>query len=75
MSAQPEKYDDVVEEFEPLSEFERGVVTGLHMYAWWQDGRMQVGTNGTSLAKAVRLFLEDRVRLEVIGTNKMGRTA
>lgn len=53
-----ERYDDVVKEFEPLDLYERGVVDGLAAYAWWKDGRMQVGTTGTTLAQAVRKFLE-----------------
>lgn len=53
-----EKYDDVVKEFEPLDLYERGYVEGLTAYAWWKEGRMQVGTTGTTLAQAVRQFLE-----------------
>lgn len=60
MTEQPEKYDDVVREFEPLSHWERGWVGGVSAYAWWKDGRMQVGTSGTSLAQAVRRFFEER---------------
>jgi len=60
-----EKYDDVVMEFEPLSEYERGYVEGLYAYAWWKEGRMQVGTSGTTLAEATRRFLEERERLGV----------
>lgn len=63
MSAQAEKYDDVVREFEPLTEYERGYVDGLRAYAWWKEARMQVGTTGTTLAQAVRRFLEERERL------------
>lgn len=60
MTEQPEKYDDVVKEFEPLTQYEAGYVDGLREYAWWKDGRMQVGTTGTSLAQAVRRFFEHR---------------
>lgn len=60
MGNQPEKYDDVVEEFAPLDLYERGYLDGLVAYAWWQDGRMQAGTSGTTLAQAVRRFLEPR---------------
>ena len=57
---QAEKYDDVVKEFEPLDLYERAYIDGLHAYAWWKDGRMQVGTTGTTLAQAVRRFLGSR---------------
>jgi hypothetical protein len=60
MADQPEKYEDVVKEFEPLDLYERAYVDGLLAHAWWKDGRMQVGTTGTSLATAVRKFLEPR---------------
>lgn len=60
MADQPEKYDDVLKEFEPLDLYERGYVDGLRAWAWWKDGRMHVGTSGTSLATAVRRFLEPR---------------
>lgn len=59
---QPEKYDTVLEEFAPLSTYERGFIEGLLAYAWWKDGRMQVGTTGTTLAQAVRRFFEERER-------------
>jgi hypothetical protein len=60
VSGQPEKYDDVVAEFGPLSDYERGFVDGLADYAWWKDGRMQVGTTGITLAQAARRFLQER---------------
>jgi hypothetical protein len=55
-----EKYDEFLKEFEPLDLYERGYIDALIMYAWWQDGRMQVGTTGTTLAQAVRKFFESR---------------
>jgi len=58
------RYDHVVDahvtEHGPLTEYERGFINGMLAYAWWKDGRMQVGTGGTSLAAAVQRFLESR---------------
>lgn len=55
-----ERYEDVLEEFGVLTDYERGFVDGLRGYAWWQNGRMHVGTSGKTLAAAVRDFLTEQ---------------
>lgn len=47
-------------ERETLTEYERGVIDGLWMYAWWKDGVVYVGTTGTTYALAVDRFLRER---------------
>lgn len=34
-------------------EYKRGLKTGITRYAWWKDGRQEVGTTGKSLLTAL----------------------
>jgi hypothetical protein len=49
-----------LEERERLEPYELGWIDGLWAYAWWKDGRVYVGTTGTTYAKAVDRFLRER---------------
>lgn len=35
------------------ADFVEGVKAGIKMYAWWKDGRQQVGTTGRTLEEAL----------------------
>jgi len=43
--------------------YKQGVKEGITMYAWWKDGKQEVGTTGKSLRTAL-----DEVDNELIGT-------
>ncbi len=34
--------------------YDQGYIDGLAAYAWWRDGKQQVGTSGKSLREAIR---------------------
>jgi hypothetical protein len=57
-----ERYEDVIERYGDLDEYERGFLAGLIAYAHWRDGRMHVGTSETPLARALDDFLRARRR-------------
>ena len=54
------KHDVVVGN--PLTDYERGVIVGLQMYAWMKDGVTYVGTTGRTLGDAVDRFLTEHRR-------------
>lgn len=33
--------------------YKEGFIDGIKAYAWWKDGKEEVGTTGTSLKKAI----------------------
>jgi hypothetical protein len=49
-----------IEEYDALPEYERGWIDGVHLYAWWRDGVLYVGTTGRTFATAVDDFLRER---------------
>jgi len=42
-----------------LTEYQRGYIDGMTEYAWWKDGRQEVGTTGTTLKSAIDRFLKE----------------
>jgi hypothetical protein len=48
------------EEYDALPDYERGWIDGVHLYAWWKDGVLNVGTTGRTFAAAVDDFLRER---------------
>ena len=49
----------VLDQFSPLTDFEKGLVQGIMMYAWWKDGVQYVGTTGKTLERAIYDALTD----------------
>jgi len=50
-------------ERESLTDYQRGWIDGVWLYAWWKDGTAYVGTTGRTYAQAVGEFLrQDGVR-------------
>ena len=37
-----------------LESYNKGFIDGLTAYAWWKDGRQEVGTTGTTLKEAIK---------------------
>jgi hypothetical protein len=48
------------EEYERLTDYERGWIDGVWLYSWWKDGVAQVGTTGRTYREAVEGFLENQ---------------
>ena len=38
---------------EEINAFFDGLIEGVHMYAWWKDSKMMVGTTGKTYKQAV----------------------
>lgn len=55
------KYEKVLSEIDAdLTDYERGWLDGVRLYASMRDGTYYVGTTGRTLAEAVELFLRAR---------------
>ena len=35
--------------------YKRGFIDGLRAYAWWKDGKQEVGSCGTTLSDAIEM--------------------
>ncbi len=43
-----------------LSDYEKGFIAGITLFAWWKDGEQYVGTCGKTLSSAINEFLTER---------------
>jgi len=46
------------EEYNQLTDYQRGYIDGLRAYAYWKDGNQYVGKSGRSLDDAIMGFIK-----------------
>lgn len=58
------KWDEVIEKWSPLSDYERGLADGLYMFSIMRDGTLYVGsgiyTAAQGLDRAIREHRQER---------------